>query len=240
MKTGIGELLRQAREAQGSSYEEIAWRLRIRPDAIRALEEENFDEIGHSAFVRTHLRSYAKLLGLDSGDLLRRFRKHHETESSSPIAALDEAEKVSRKHIPRSRWFLAATLAIVLLVGGSVMGLIRGPGNPSLTAQRQSYPVNPRIQYEPASRSLSEALTNQVSLRIVATKATQLTVVVDGQHSFSGTIAPGASRLFTGSSEIDMSVADVSALQVWANNARVLAPKNGWWRITVTHSGISH
>ncbi|GAC1411478.1 MAG: hypothetical protein NVSMB57_06290 [Actinomycetota bacterium] len=237
-ESGIGSILRDARQSRGHSVEEIAWRLRIRPDVLRSLEDDSYESIGHTAFVRTHLRSYAKALGLDAAEVVRRYRRIHEHEVSSPIAALDEAEKIGRKHVPRSRWFLAAAVAAAFFLVASMLGILGGKSSTSVASRPPVFPVGPRIQFEPASRALAPARTEQVVVRIASVKATTLTIVVDGKRSFSGTLAPGASRLFTGINSIDLAVDDVSALQVWATDVRVTPAVRGAWHGTFGRAGL--
>lgn len=234
----IGALLRDARQSRGHSLEEVAWRLRMRPDVLRALEEESFDEVGHTGFVHTHLRSYARLLGLDAGDIVRRYRRMHEPAASS-ITMLDAAEKVSRKHLPRSRWMLAAAVAAICLVSASLVGVLRGPGAPAPSAARSSTsPAGPRLKFEPASRGLSPVQTDSVTVRIAAVRATGVTIVIDGKRSFAGTLAPGASQVFTGTKSIAVSVTEARAVQIWANDARIAPGVTGWWHGTFVHSGL--
>ncbi|MGH2829485.1 MAG: helix-turn-helix domain-containing protein, partial [Actinomycetota bacterium] len=158
---GIGRQLREAREAAALSIEEVSWRLRIRPDVLRALEDDDFSGLGHSGFVGTHLRSYSKLLGLDAGALVRAYRRTIGPKVQSSISALDEQEKEARRHLPRSRWLLAATMAAAGLLAASVFGVLRGPGAASI-ARRSAFPAAPRIQYEQASRGLAPAAAEQV------------------------------------------------------------------------------
>jgi cytoskeleton protein RodZ len=60
---GIGARLRSGRERAGLSLIEVAERLRVDPNAIEALEAEQFEELGASVYVRGHLRHYAELVG---------------------------------------------------------------------------------------------------------------------------------------------------------------------------------
>ncbi len=63
--TGPGRLLKRKREEMGLSHEQIAQTTKIRPHILQALEEEDWDALPSSAFVKGFLRSYARSLGLD-------------------------------------------------------------------------------------------------------------------------------------------------------------------------------
>lgn len=233
----IGSLLRDTRTARNMSIEDVAWRLRIRPEILRALEDEDFASLGHHGFVRTHLRSYAKVLGLDTGDVLRTYRKLHEPKGApTPLEALDEQDRVARKHRPRPRWMLAACLAAALLIAGSLAGFMRSQGTKPV-AQPSKLPAGPRL-IEQASRALSPAKTEQVVVRIAADRATQVLVTVDGKRTFEGVLAPGASQLYSGARTIDVEVADMKAVAIWANDVRVTPVSSGAWRGTFGRFGL--
>lgn len=61
-----GALLRTARKAQGMTLEEAAQRTRIPMRTLDALESGEWDRAGAGVFVRGQLRSYGRLLGLDT------------------------------------------------------------------------------------------------------------------------------------------------------------------------------
>lgn len=60
----VGTRLRLAREQHGWSREEVAARLKLQAGLIKRLEEENYEGIAHTVYLRGYLTSYARLLGL--------------------------------------------------------------------------------------------------------------------------------------------------------------------------------
>jgi len=61
----MGQQLREAREAAALGVEAVAARLRMQKGLIRALEAGDWSRLGAPVFVRGHLRSYARLLGIE-------------------------------------------------------------------------------------------------------------------------------------------------------------------------------
>jgi len=61
----MGQQLRQAREAAGLDVETVAARLRMQKNLVRSLEQGDWSRLGAAVFVRGHLRSYARLLGIE-------------------------------------------------------------------------------------------------------------------------------------------------------------------------------
>jgi len=65
-----GSRLRAAREARGLSTAEVAAQLHLTRSIIDALETDNYDAGPGPVFMRGYLRSYARLMGLPTDDLL--------------------------------------------------------------------------------------------------------------------------------------------------------------------------
>ncbi len=66
----VGEQLRQAREDQDLTVEQVAEMTKIRGDHIRALEEGNYSIFSAPVYIRGFVRTYANLLKLDTTRLL--------------------------------------------------------------------------------------------------------------------------------------------------------------------------
>src|SRR4051812_31056311 len=61
----VAEQLRQAREAQKLTVQQVAEVTKIRTDHLRALEEGDFDVFSAPVYIRGFVRSYSTLLKLD-------------------------------------------------------------------------------------------------------------------------------------------------------------------------------
>jgi cytoskeleton protein RodZ len=67
---GIGERLRNTREARGLSLDDVEASIRVRRRYLEALEAETFHDIPGPAYVKGFLRSYAAYLGLPVEELV--------------------------------------------------------------------------------------------------------------------------------------------------------------------------
>jgi cytoskeleton protein RodZ len=68
--TSLGGMLRGARESLGYSVADVAAQIKFAPRQIEALEADDFKHLPEAAFVRGLVRSYAKILHLDTQALL--------------------------------------------------------------------------------------------------------------------------------------------------------------------------
>lgn len=90
---GCGARLRQAREAAGLTLEAVGQQLRMPVLVVKSLETEQWDRLGAPVFVRGQLKSYARLLKIDLGDVL----------DQASIGPVVPPQLVSHTHTPRAR-----------------------------------------------------------------------------------------------------------------------------------------
>lgn len=89
-----GMRLKQAREQAGLSLEQVASRLKVPTRVVRSLEADDTAPLGAPIFVRGHLRSYARLLGIDI---------ESELDQGAAVPPVVPPELVSHSHVPRYR-----------------------------------------------------------------------------------------------------------------------------------------
>ena len=66
----VGEVLRQSRESAALSISYVAAQIHLQEKVIRALENDQFDQLPGGVFTRGYIRSYAKLLDIDARQLI--------------------------------------------------------------------------------------------------------------------------------------------------------------------------
>ena len=86
----LGDRLRKARENKGLSLEQVEEGTRIRRAFLEALEEEDFEKLPASAYVKGFIRNYAQFLGLDPEESLSHYRAMIGASSSYAPSVLDE------------------------------------------------------------------------------------------------------------------------------------------------------
>ena len=72
-QVSFGTGLREARERKGYDVQSAARRLRIRPDILRALENNDFSRLPARGYTRNMVNAYAKLVGLNPADITRMY-----------------------------------------------------------------------------------------------------------------------------------------------------------------------
>ena len=81
----IGNSLREARLRQGLEFPELEQATKIRGKYLRALEQEEFEQLPGPTYVKGFLRSYAEYLGLDGQLYLDEYNSRFLVEEEAPF-----------------------------------------------------------------------------------------------------------------------------------------------------------
>ena len=71
----LGEQLKLARKSKNKSLEDISRDTNISKQYLEALEEDNYDVLPGSAYVRGFLSNYARCVGLDPKAVVKQYNK---------------------------------------------------------------------------------------------------------------------------------------------------------------------
>jgi len=88
MVAGIGETLRNAREAKRLTLKDVSKDTNIVVKYLEALENEEFDKFPSETYLLGFLRSYAEYLRLDADELIQAYKGYKIGESSTPLEEL--------------------------------------------------------------------------------------------------------------------------------------------------------
>jgi cytoskeleton protein RodZ len=155
----VGQILRDAREAQGTTLEDAAVRLRLMQRQIEAMETDDFESLGQPVFARGFVRNYARLLGLAPEPLLARM----EGAPQEP-AAVSHVEQPPLQHSwLTSPWLILLLLGLLLVVAVPVAlylwlnSDVDGRANDGAISAAQSRPA-PNAMPAPAAESVDANL----------------------------------------------------------------------------------
>ena len=114
----IGATLREARMRARIDISEVEAETKIRAKYLRALENEEWDLLPGPTFVKTFLRTYADVLGLDSRLLVEEYKLRHERPSESELRPISPPQAGRRRPQPQGvpRGYVVG-LVVVLLLG---------------------------------------------------------------------------------------------------------------------------
>ena len=165
----IGATLRETRMRQRIDITEMEVQTKIRAKYLRALENEEWDLLPGSTYVKSFLRTYAEALGLDARALVEEYKLRHEgleTGELRPIRPATGRER-SRQREPRGapRGLLLGLVLVAVLGGLFLLGRGGSDEDPDTTgvatmppAETQPAPEEPESE-QPSRRPSTVRLT---------------------------------------------------------------------------------
>ncbi|HHT36241.1 MAG: helix-turn-helix domain-containing protein [Candidatus Wallacebacter cryptica] len=113
----LGDLLRQAREEQQMTIEEISEKTKIRTAYLEAIEAGDQSALPDEVYVRGFLRIYAKVLKIDPDEIIRLYDQDDQKIMARIQQPDDQRQSVlerrrARRRKKRIRFFLFVVLVI--------------------------------------------------------------------------------------------------------------------------------
>jgi cytoskeleton protein RodZ len=193
----IGETLREARMRQRLDIADVEARTKIRAKYLRALENEEWGLLPGPTFVKTFLRTYAEVVGVDPYLLVEEYRLTEERGGDLPefqLAPMPARERRDSRRggrrppprPPRRRGGLIAGAAVAaIVVFLLVLGLVGGDDDPgddgggeqATTTRAEPTPSERRqARAERRRRERAQTAPSGVNVRIVPAEATYVCV----------------------------------------------------------------
>jgi len=157
----VGDQLKTAREQHGKSLEDIGGELKIRADHVLALEEGDFDKFDAPVFVRGFVRSYCRILKIDSAPVV--VQLNQELGGTQALAS-DPALPPSKKGVvdqltlflTRVNWSVWLPLLVLILIASIVWAVVKTQEDKREQLESGSWIENlPDTEYQP-SRGMLE------------------------------------------------------------------------------------
>ena len=114
----IGDTLAEARRQAGLTISQVSQQTRIRETIIRGIERGDFSACGGDFYARGHIRSIARVIGIDPDMLVREYDSAHGAPHAMRAAEVFEPSTPIKLKEGRSlNWSVAMVLALVVIVG---------------------------------------------------------------------------------------------------------------------------
>jgi len=125
---GVGEVLREAREARQMSVADAAQLLKISFRQVEALESDNWNALPGQTFVRGFVRNYARLLHLEAEPLLARIKAEQTPEDPNIVLPQTTSASLPQPGYGKRR-DLAVVAGAALMVAVAVAAYIVVPAD---------------------------------------------------------------------------------------------------------------
>ena len=150
----VGQQLKNARELQGKSLEDVGGELKIRADHVAALEEGDFSKFDAPIFIRGFVRTYCRFLKLDHNALIVQLNQElGGTESLASDPALPGKKGFLdglTLFLSRLNWSIWLPLIVFISIAGFVLFVVNIKQTQSEELQRGDWADKlPETKYEP-------------------------------------------------------------------------------------------
>ena len=115
-KETIGEILQNKRVELNKSIEEISDYLRIKPQYLKALEENNFNNLPGSAYVIGFIKSYASFLNLNPNDIIVQYKQETGAFSSSENPLTEDENSLIQDPIINSNHIIIGGVVVLIAI----------------------------------------------------------------------------------------------------------------------------
>lgn len=205
MKTKtIGQILKSEREFHKLTLEEMAQRTRIRFRYLQALENDRYDELPASSFVKGYIRTYGVLFGFDYKPLIALLRRDYRESARGSLVPREFIKPVLRQRYlttPMTYLMLFLVTTFVVLIGyiGWQWWQLQQPPELVVTQPNEDAEVAATVVIEGRTDPEAIVSVNQqpVSLQPDGQFTTEVTLVREGPNTITVEAADrrGQSRL---------------------------------------------
>ncbi|MEW5861611.1 MAG: RodZ domain-containing protein [Cyanobacteriota bacterium] len=224
----LGSRLRQAREEQSMSLEEVGDKTRIQVRLLKAIEEGKREILPEPVYIQGFIKRYADALGLDGVE-------YSDTFPSGPVFQLI---KPNWRYLPSPQLRpIHLYLIYVFLVIGAVNGLSYVVNRPALEVgetnrrspsqslnQANAANTDSQEKLGPFTPTVFSSNTSQAGkpVRVGVTVKTPswIRVVVDGKTQFEGMLPEGTQRTWVADETLIVKAGNAGGILVAFNNEK--------------------
>lgn len=217
-KETLGEFLRKERELKKISLREVSKNTKIREHLLKAIEEDRYDLLPSSIYLKGFLSAYAKSVGLDSHDVLLRYERSLQGEEIVPSDVKSE-RKVLKKPIwsRKQIWMVSAVITISLLFSYFLHPYLSGPpveSPPDKPEVHDPLPLIPTAQIPGVSSAVEG---KPFLLEIKAIEETWVQIQVDGQSQTEALFKPGEKSSYQANDRIELLIGNAGGIDLVFN-----------------------
>lgn len=234
-KPSVGHVLQQARTTAGLTIEQVSASTRVRVPIVQAIEQDDFSRCGGDVYARGHIRTFARVVGIDPEPLVQQYDSEHGGRPApTPAAPLFEAERI-RPERRRPNWTAAMVAAIVAVIGfvgftmfngadeeGQGKRIAEGPAPEKTTSEPSTTkPADPKP--DPSDSAIAAAPADKVTVKLSAVedKSWISAKSPNGELIFDGLLLKGESKTFQDDERIDFILGNAGVIDIFVNGKQV-------------------
>jgi cytoskeleton protein RodZ len=250
----VGESLTRAREARGLTVDDVSSATRIRAGLIRCIERDDYDACGGAVYARGHIRSIARVIGVDPEPLIEEFDRAHSEESAPTLVAapMVDAQAAAAAERRGPNWTAAMAVALVAICVLAAIGIVTSNGGgghplaglPPTTTTPTPTPTPTGVAPTPPPNSVADAFDSKRATALLRIRSDQSSPSwisgqnFDGAGIYQATLQAGQQHQFRDPHGLCLVIGNVLAVQLVANGREVHIPRPAGGSV-VTHVTIA-
>ena len=112
----VGELLRSTRESRKLSLADVHQDTKMTIPVLRALEQDDFSPFESEIYLKGFLKTYAKYLGLDPEQAVKKLDEQRGTTVAPGVATWDIEESIKEEKVKSPRILTRVVVPLLILV----------------------------------------------------------------------------------------------------------------------------
>jgi cytoskeletal protein RodZ len=216
----VGDVLAQARSQAGLTIAQVSQQTCIRETIIRGIERGDFSACGGDFYARGHIRSIARVVGLDPEELVREYDAVHGAPHAITAADVFEPSTPIRLKERRSaNWSVVMIVVLALVLGYGAYRLVDHGASPRPVAASGGHP---KASKSPAARPSPTPSAaphpHRLVIRLTATQDCWVEFTrPHGQFLFQVYVLSGSSRTWHFKHAVTMQIGNPGGISLTVN-----------------------
>jgi cytoskeletal protein RodZ len=238
----IGDKLRNERERQKLTIQDIAKGTSIRSVYIDAIEKGEYDKLPGKVYAKGFVRNYASFLRMDADAAVHQFSEENHPEDVAAAVETEERlqaaeertrnevrnklatgsdfrEHVSESNNRQNAWLIA--VIVLLVAGGAYFLFAMDDGNTAskAPAKQVTQSAKKTTSSKPGEKKQEEPAVKVDGVELMAkfTDRCWTQVVADGKTVYEGTMEAGKSETWKGKSKVVITAGNAGAVELSVN-----------------------
>ncbi len=234
----FGRYLQDIRLEKKISLEQVSQQTRISLGNLLLLEQEDHERLPAEVYVKGFLRSYAKAIGADGDEVIRRYKSR-----LGVVQRMSESESSSKKISSGIGWKLLISLVLlVCIIGLSIFAVFFFRQVPDTdkaleqkTAAVKEHVVNTKAEQQgiDADSRPVKAVPEKLLLHVTAVEDTWLKVIIDEKGSTEYSLSSGDQIEIEASTGFNLLIGNAGGIKITLNDKPVSIPGKSGEVVTI-------
>ena len=222
----VGDALAQARSQAGLTVAQVSQLTCIRETIIRGIERGDFSACGGDFYARGHIRSIARVVGLDPDELVREYDAVHGAPHAITAADVFEpSTPIKLKERRSANWSVVLVVVLALVLGYGVFRLVDRGSSPRHAASGGAHPAASNSPTAGASPTPAAPHPRRLTIRLTAIQDCWIEFTrPHGQPMFQVYVLSGSTRTWHFRHAVTMQIGNPGGIMLTVNGKHLGRP----------------